>query len=334
MKLKGFGKNGVDIGTIGGGFTISNKIGSAADLKALSGVCKDKGVDLYFDYDVVRFSTGGSGFSFSKDAVMNCGFIKADQYLMDKALCNVNDKFRYRLLRPVEFEKAVDKSVNAAEKWGIGGVSFDTLSSYAYSDYTDYKNSIKYNSKYGFGEAVTSALDKINDNQKFMASEANAYVALKADIIADAPTSSTDGYAFIEDVPFYAMVTHGYANISSKPFNSAYDLQEYAALCAQFGVMPTYRITAVDSHSLQDSNLNFLFNSQFTSWSDKIIANDKLINSVSEGLSDKLIVSHEYIGDLSVVEYENGVKIVYNQNNTETLTFEGKEIAPKSVVRI
>lgn len=325
VKLKGFGKNGVDIGTIGGGFTISNKIGSAADLKALSGVCKDKGVDLYFDYDVVRFSTGGSGFSFSKDAVMNCGFIKADQYLMDKALCNVNDKFRYRLLRPVEFEKAVDKSVNAAEKWGIGGVSFDTLSSYAYSDYTDYKNSIKYNSKYGFGEAVTSALDKINDNQKFMASEANAYVALKADIIADAPTSSTDGYAFIEDVPFYAMVFKGYIPMASESINLASTPENVVLGAVEGGMGLGYTVINNWENSLIDAMYPYFYSTTYAGIKDDITAQYSDLKVYYDSIKDTTIISNDIIAPgVHCTMFKNGVKAYVNYNKSAVQTPDGE----------
>ncbi|MBR5472652.1 MAG: hypothetical protein IKU82_01550, partial [Clostridia bacterium] len=65
VKLKGFGTSGVDIGKIGGGFKLSDKIGSSSQLKKLASVCTDNKIDLYMDYDLVRFSSSGSGFSFT-----------------------------------------------------------------------------------------------------------------------------------------------------------------------------------------------------------------------------------------------------------------------------
>lgn len=325
VKLKGFGKSGVDIGEIGGSFAINGNIGSVADLKTLSGVCKDKGVDLYFDYDVVRFSTGGSGFSFSKDAVMNCGFIKADQYLMDKALCNVSEKYRYRLLRPIKFEDAVDKSVKAAEKWEIGGVSFDTLSSYSYSDYTDYKAGIMYNSKYGFGEAATSALNKIKDNQKFMASEANAYIALKADIISDAPTSSTNGYAFLEDVPFYAMVFKGYVPMVSESVNLGSTPEKIILGAVEGGMGLGYTVINNWDNSLIDAMYPYFYSSTYAGVKDEIIAQYSDLKAYYDSIKDAKIVSNEVIASgVHCTTFEGGVKVYVNYNNNAVQTPDGE----------
>ena len=129
------------------------------------------------------------------------------------------------------------------------------------------------------------------------------------------------------------MVLHGYVNLSSKPINNMGDRDEAIALCAQFGVMPTYRVTAIESYKLKNSELNFLYNSCFDYWKDDIADNYKYIKSFSEDLSDKLIVSHEYVGDLSVTEYENGVKLVYNTGDEE-LTYDGVTVAANTLVRI
>lgn len=309
-------------------FSIDGKLGGKKGLKSL--VSTVGANNVFLSYDLLHDYNYGGLFADSKyvAALNKVTIVKQNGLISTGAW---KGTMSWKLISNHALAKFGNKLVNSVDAdLGIG-LSFENMGTELYNDFDEkyYADRAEFQDTY---QAIYKAASE--KGIKTGTDGANIYLLESADLITEVPLYSSDKLMFTDHVPFYAMVTHGYANISSKPFNSAYDLQEYAALCAQFGVMPTYRITAVDSHSLQDSNLNFLFNSQFTSWSDKIIANDKLINSVSEGLSDKLIVSHEYIGDLSVVEYENGVKIVYNQNNTETLTFEGKEIAPKSVVRI
>ncbi|MBQ8267733.1 MAG: hypothetical protein IJZ21_05040, partial [Clostridia bacterium] len=86
-------------------------IGSASKLKNLSSLCGEKGIDLYFDYDLVRFNSSGSGFSHYSDSVMNSGIIKAEQFVTDKAnRSNITEK-AYRMLRPINFTDAVTKAL-------------------------------------------------------------------------------------------------------------------------------------------------------------------------------------------------------------------------------
>lgn len=324
VKLKGYGKSGIDIGTIGGGFGINSNIGSASDLKSLSSLCKDSDVDLYFDYDITRFANGGSGFSFSRDAVMNCGFIKADQYLIDKALRNTNEDYKYRLLRPIKFENAVEKSVKATEKWEIEGVSFDTLSSYSYSDYSDYKTTIKYNSRFGFGEAVTSAIEQVGD-KKFMASDANAYVALKADIISDAPATSTDGYAFLEDVPFYAMVFKGYIPMTSESVNLGSTPEKIILGAVEGGMGLGYTVINNWDNSLIDSMYPYFYSSTYSGIKDDIIAQYKDLAEYYTSINGAMIVSSEIIASgVHCTTFDNGVQAYVNYNSYAVQTSAGE----------
>lgn len=308
--------------------SVDGKLGGKKGLRSLVNTV---GADnVFMSYDLLHDYNYGGILSDSKyAAALNKVTIVKQNGLISTGAWK--GTISWKLISNKALNKFGNKLINSIDTdLGIG-LSFENMGSELYNDFDEKYFADRSEFRDTYQSIYKAASDK---GLKVGTDGCNIYLLESADLITEVPLYSSDKLMFTDHVPFYAMLVHGYADISSKPLNNASDLDKDVALCAQFGIMPTYRITAVDSHSLQDSNLNFLFNSKFSSWEKKIVENNALITSVSEGLGDKFIVSHEYVGDLSVVEYENGVKIVYNESKTETVTYEGKDIAPGAVVRI
>ncbi len=325
--LYGFQKSGYQNKYISK-FSVDSKVGGKKGIKSLVNTV-GKG-NVYMSFDMLHDYNYGGLFSDSKYvAALNKVTIIKQNGLISTGAWKGTQK--WKLISNRTLTKSTSKLVKSYDADLGVGVVFESMGRELYNDFDEKYGTDRAEFKTTYQQVNKQAADK---GVNVGTDGANIYLIESADIISEVPLYSSDMLIFTDHVPFYSMVTHGYVNISSKPFNNITDYTEYAAICAQFGVMPTYRVTALDSNELQDSNFNFLFNSQFSSWEKIITENDKLINSVSEGLGDKTVKSHNYIGALSVVEYENGVKIVYNRSETETVSFEGKEIAPKSVVRI
>ena len=162
---------------------------------------------------------------------------------------------------------------------------------------------------------------------------ANVYMLAGADMLCEIPLTCSEQDIFSCEVPFYAMVLHGLVTLTSSPLNTAADQEQTVAMCAQFGVCPTYRVTGCLSDRLTNTNLAFLYNSSYTYWKEKIIANDRLIQEAQKELANTLITSHRYEGDLSITTYENGAVIVYNRSQTKAIAYNGSTVAPQKVVR-
>ena len=161
---------------------------------------------------------------------------------------------------------------------------------------------------------------------------ANVYMLVGADILCEIPLTCSEQDIFSCEVPFYAMVLHGLVTLTSSPLNTAADQEQTVAMCAQFGVCPTYRVTGCLSDELTDTNLAFLYNSSYTYWKEKIIANDRLIQEAQKELANTLITSHRYEGDLSITTYENGAVIVYNRSQTKAATYNGCTAKSRSLL--
>ena len=326
IKLKGFGSTGVDIGKIGGNFTVSKNIGSVAKLKNLSSLCDEGGVDLYFDYDLVRFNSSGSGFSHYGDAVMNSGIIKAEQYVTDKAIrSNLTDK-AYRMLRPIEFTNAVSKALKQNSKWNIGGVSLETLTSWAYSDYSEPNSSVDYNARNSYSAAVIKALSQVKESgQKLMATDANDYAAIMSNLVTDAPVTSDSGYAFYEDVPFYSMVFKGYVPMTSESVNLAIDQKRIILGAVEGGIGLNYTVINQWDNSLIDADYPYFFGTVYSGIKEDILATYGDLADYYDSINGAKIVSNTIISSgVHCTEFDNGVTVYVNYNDSAVSTPAGE----------
>ncbi|MDO4608326.1 MAG: DUF5696 domain-containing protein [Clostridia bacterium] len=326
VKLKGFGATGIDIGKIGGNFKIGDKIGSAKDIKNLSALCKDNKVDLYMDYDLVKFNGTGAGFSYFSDVVMNSGSIRSEQFIIDKAMRNNEEKMSYRLLKPAKFNDAVLKATDKNADLNLTGISFDTLSSLSYSDYSDYNETVRYNAKQGFSDAVSKALANVKkDKQKYMANSANAYAALNADIITDAPISSDNGHTFTENVPFYAMVFKGYVPMTCESINTAADTKRTLLGAVEGGMGLNYTLISNWDNSLIDALYPSFYSTVYSGVKDSMLNTYKDLADYYDSINGAKISSNEILSEgVHSTTFDNGVTVFVNYNTNAVETPAGK----------
>lgn len=325
VKFKGFGTTGVDAGKIGGGYTIGGNLGSESELKKLSSKYSEN-IDLYFDYDVVKYGSSGSGFSYFSDSVMNSGTIKSDQFIIDKALRNNEENLRYRLLRPVKFTDAVSKAVSKNSKLQLNGISLETLTSLSYSDYSDIKETVDYNSKNGFSKAVSDAIAQIKENkQKLMASDANAYAAVAANIITDTPISSDNGFAFEENVPFYSMVFKGYIPMTTESINTAVTPEKAILGAVEGGLGLNYTLIYQWDNSLIDALYPYFNTSLYSSVKEDLLSAYGDLADYYESINGAKIVSSTVISSgVHCTVFDNNVTVYVNYNNATVQTPAGE----------
>ena len=180
----------------------------------------------------------------------------------------------------------------------------------------------------------SSVLKKTRSTVAAVASDgANVYMLSGSNLLCEVPLAASEKAIISQSVPFYAMVLHGVAELSSKPFNVVSDPGFAEAYCAQFGLRPTYRLTACNGELIRGTNLEFLYNSDYEGWKKTIKQQALKIMSIQKDLSDQTIKSHSFDGSLSVTEYENGTVIVYNGSAELPVEWQGKMVAPLDVVR-
>ncbi len=328
VKFKGFGSTGVDIGQIGGGYDISGTIGSEAQMKKLVDANGEK-VDLYMDYDLVRFSSTGGGFNYFKDAVMNSGSIKADQFVADKAIRKNIETLKYRLLRPICFSDAVSKAIDNNTKMKLNGVSAESMSTLSYSDYSSINTSVEYNSKHKFDDAVMNALKQVKDKeQKLMVSEANVYAAIAANIIENTPIASDNGYAFIESVPFYSMVFKGYVPMTTESINTSVTPKKSVLAAVESGIGLNYTLISQWDNSLINAQYPIFNTTVYSAVKDDMLSTYDELKDYYSSIKGAKIKSNTVIADgVHCTVFDNNITVYVNYTSKAVQTPAGEVAA-------
>ena len=313
VQLKGFGKSGLDVGKIAGEFTVNEKLGSLKELKKLFAYSKENNFGLYFDFDIERFNKNSSGVSKFFDSATNAGEQKALQYHYDVAVRDKKQDTAYHLLSPSKFGEVFEKITKKTNKYDILGISLDSLSSTAYSDYTDKENS-KYYSKNGFVTSANNVIESVKSNdKKFMASSANAYSAVKADIITESPVTSEKSQTFLYDVPFYQIVFKGSVPITVGSVNLSADSKLAVLKAVESGAGLGYTVINNWDNALINSDSPYFYNSIFADIKNGIFENMSDLCDYYEKVSGKRITNHTvFESGLRKPEFENGISVYVN----------------------
>lgn len=330
VQLKGFGESGVDVGKIAGNYTINKNLGTLSDLKHLFDYSKTNNIRLYFDFDLERFNKNSSGVSKFFDSVTNAGELKALQYHYDVAVRDKKQDTAYNLLSPAAFTKVYAKLSDKIAKYDISGISFDSLSMIAYSDYID-KESSEFYSKNGFPDAAGNVIDAVkNANKSFMASSANIYAAVKSDVITESPVISEKNYTFKYDVPFYQMVFKGSIPITVSSINLSADTKIAVLKAVESGSGLGYTVIDSWDSAIINSDIPSFYNSVFDDIKEGIFENSKALSDYYKKINGQHITSHSVMENgVRETVFENGVTAYVNYTDNVLLTPSG-ELQPYS----
>ncbi len=328
VQLKGFGSSGVDVGKIAGNYTVSRKLGTTEQLENLFKYSSENQIGLYYDFDIERFNKGSLGISKFFGSATNAGEQKAVQYHYDVAVKDKKLETAYNILSPSKFGKVFDKVLKTTNKYNISGISLDTLSSTVYSDYADKENPQFY-SKNGFIDVANNVIKSAKDkNKQFMATDANVYSAVMADVITEAPLTSDKSNIFMYDVPFYQMVFKGSVPITGRSLNLEADSKLALLKAVETGSGLSFTVIDNWDSSVIDSNTPYFYNSVFEEVKKDIFNYSKELSAYYKKVSGVHIAKHNVLKNgLRETVFENGIKVYVNYTDKHLEAPDGK-IAP------
>lgn len=311
--LKGFGKSGINIGKIGGGYTVNSNLGNISELDELGRLCKEKNIGAYFNFDMVRqsaagwFSSGDTAKSIDKQTIY--------QYMYDKALCSRVLESRYSLISRASLTKNTDKLIAKTKNWNIEGIAFDSLSNISYSDYSD----IRYRAKDNMASDVSKMLLKFKGSGKKIASvSANLYAAANSDIVFETPNTSNENDGFSVDIPFYQIVFKGKVNINTEAVNLPYDRNSSILKAVESGTGITYALIYNYDTSLTDSLYPVFTTGTYELLKQGIIDEMKSLKEYYQMVNGVSVKEHYLItDDVRKTVFENGTVAYVNYSNTD-----------------
>lgn len=234
------------------------------------------------------------------------------------------------LISPYFAKDVTEKAIKKSKKIGIENISLGTLSSTLYSDFLDKR----YTDREAAVKIYEECMETLSKEFGLAGVNANAYALMYTDFVTDAPISSGNYKIIDADVPFYEMVLHGYVDYTSEALNMADDYDRLLLKSIETGAGLKFLWITRDNSLLKETEYDYLYNvSEETSF-DRAVADYEKVREALSGLSDKVIISHEYVRSNVVrVTYEDGTRIYVNYGDkpvvVEDICIGAKDFAVK-----
>lgn len=315
VRLRGYTKTGINIGEIAGGYSFSSKLGSDKERKALEKYCEENDIPLYSEFEMIKYSNSGSGFSYSTDSAKTAILYPAEQSGVNVPLRDYNADSTFRFLKRSQLSKAVSKLAETIKKQDIKGVCLSSLGELSYSDYSD---SIDY--------AVTSSMDtdtkefvlKLKETgSKVSASAATFFAAGLVDTVFDAPLDISGNYNYDVEIPFYQLVYSGVTPIYSSAVNTSDEPQKKIMMAASTGTGLGFTLVNYFEKSYMETATEKLYSCVFEENADLIKRSLDKYNEIYKAIDNSKIKSYELMeNNITKTVFENGV-VIYANNSSD-----------------
>ena len=320
IQLVGFGKTGIDIGEVAGGFTVAGKLGGKKGMKNLIEALDKKKINSFMNFDLISFEKTGAGFGKSSAAVYHGGQVV--KYTSFDTISRLENQDRFFVLSRNNLFTASNKVSKKAEKLGLSGISYASLSNTVYSDYSEQKYYISGNIAEDVEKIYNSAAEA---GFKTLSSGANVYAAVSSDYINDVPLYSSDYQITSYDVPFYQLVFKGYRAMSSVSLNLCSNKQDALLRCIESGISPSYTLYYNFDKELVTNEHSFIFGSHFEGNKEDIISTVNSVKAYLDSINGATITDYIRLSDMSsVTKFDNGVFTVVNFSDVDIITDYGK----------
>jgi len=152
---------------------------------------------------------------------------------------------------------------------------------------------------------------------ELMITGGNAYAIPYADYIMGIPMSSSSFKITSTAVPYYQILTSGLVKTTSTPINFSENLDVFYLNCLETGTYPLYSFFAKEASLVKNTDLNTLYNGQYTGWIDTAMKKYKEFHAAYKAINGASITDYEKSdNNQTVTKFDNGVKIIvdYNKN--------------------
>lgn len=314
-RMLNYGDNGLLPGSIAGGKTYENVFGSKKEVQTLQEYCEDTNIPLFWDFDIVRYSKSGNGFSYNKDSAKTAIHYLATQYPVTPIRLFDEEK-PYRIIGRENLSQAMEKALDKGEKYGHTALSFSSLGELAFSDYDD----SAYVMKADIEQDATELLLKAAEKTRVAVAGANSYAAGVADVVFDV-SLGYGGYNMLdEQIPFYQMVFHSYKPMYTTAINRSENAMKDIMLAAVSGTGLGFTLNAEYISDSSDYSYDKLYAGLYESNKEFIrqTLQDNQFIECYEKTVDSAITKYEILGNgLSATHFENGTVIYANHTSEE-----------------
>lgn len=172
-----------------------------------------------------------------------------------------------------------------------------------------------------------SLFKRMNENFKSVSLyQPNEYLLQYANNYLDVPLYSSQYIFETDTVPFLEIVLRGYVDMYSPLLNYSPDIEEESLRMIEYGVYPSFLLTAQAPYLLIDTPSKNIISSKYDDLKESMIELYKKVNNALKYVKNQRIVSREVLSDKIVkVGYSNGVSIIVNYTDSP-FPYKGKVV--------
>lgn len=239
VRMLGFGDNGLRAGTVAGGKNYQSVYGDKKEIALLQDLCKKENIDLFYDSEIICFSKSGAGFSLNSDTAKTA-ILKRISHNPLTPTRYKDENNPYNILSRSKLSKAAQKTFDKAKKYGNTAVSFSSLGSVAFSDFS----SKEFYNKSKIEEDVAGILNLAQKKgYKVATAAANGYAACASDVLFDTLADNGNYNVFDAEIPFYQMVFHSYKPMYTTAANLSESIDMAVMKAAAYGMGVGFTLT-------------------------------------------------------------------------------------------
>lgn len=292
------------------GTALLSSLGSADDFRRLQQTVEEFGGELNYYLDPV--TANKDQITLRTEAANSLSKVEINWVEpMSSTLYPVT--YLYRL---TETEERLEKALK--QEYGKNA-ALAQMTGKLYSDFTSGREVTRTQSM----DRVLEMTESLAGDGKLAMYRPNQYLWRYADKLYGLPISSSQLIYESDCVPFLQIVLSGCAELYGSPINTSSYSTERLLRQIEYGLAPSFAVTACDSMELYNTAQSGYFSTNFEDWLPRI---EETYRVVSEGLAPVWghgIVSHRCLETgLVRVEYDNGVRIYVNYTD-QPLTADG-----------
>lgn len=315
---KGWQKGGINAVPVTS-YKADGDIGGTKELTKLIRESKEQGIDIYLAQDALRINPA------LRNANFNIMKQITKRVYQENSYKDVFSSFRY--LTPSRTAETLRTSAASYKKSEIKNLMLSGISNILFT----YSNKGTVYSRVNTAGSYEAAVKELDTDFSLVLEKPFEFLWKYSDGINEMPAASSNYIFTDEEVPFLSIVFKGVLPMYSEYINFEANKQEFFLKLAEMGINPSFYITYEDPAGLQYTNSSDLYSSKYSVYKEYILSYYKELKEVHEKTEGAMITDHkQYANGLTVVTYDNGIKVYVNYSTTAAIQADGYEIEPMS----
>ena len=290
------------------------KVGTKAELSALSKQMEEAGGELYLSADLLNVYRTGRGISQTDGVLQSVANTVQRQYAFRRDTAMADSRYSpWYLLRPSLIRETWLSFLDEQTKAGHTRLAADKLGSMLYSELGT--------GGIGRNQALLNMQETVRDLSEgldgLLLDGANGYAAVYASHVIGAPAGCSRYDLEDVSVPFWQLVFHGYVSYSLPAANHSSSPSAFLLTMLEYGASPLYSLVGENADELLSSRMDMLYSADPANWTDVMAAQYRQLNTALREAKTSAMTGHRILSDdLRQTAYENGLSVYVNYGST------------------